>query len=176
MKVSHAISLGLITLLFSTLNTQAMANAPTAAPPPPPDQMVQLSSVGHLVTHDKRISRFKALVHQAKLESVLHAHGAMTLFAPSNEALAELPKSISHKLEHDVKFRKAFIMSHLFSGKMSTDFLKKTDTIRAMTAREYIIRKESDAVLVGNQSFLAHDINASNGMLHIVNGPLAQAD
>ncbi len=165
--------LGLMTFLLSP---QAMANAPTAAPPPAPSQMVKLSSMGHLVNHDKRISTFKTLLHQAKLESVLNAHGAMTLFAPSNEALGELPKSITHKLEHDAKFRKAFIMSHVFAGKMSTDFLRKTDTIRALTAREYMIRKENNTLLVDNQSFLAQDINASNGMLHIVNGPLIQAD
>lgn len=141
-----------------------------------PTPIVDLQPVGTLVTNDQRISHFRDMIKAAKLENVFNAHGAFTVFAPSNKALTSLPNDIARKIEKDAKYRKDFILSHIFPGKMSTEFLKKTDAIRALSTHKFLVRDDERQLMVNNHSFLAQDINASNGILHIVDGPFLQKD
>ena len=59
---------------------------------------------------------------------------------------------------------------------MSTEFLKKTDAIRALSTHKFLVRDDERQLMVNNHGFLAQDINASNGILHIVDGPFLQKD
>lgn len=129
-----------------------------------------LKPMGTLIASDNRLTNFRDLIQQAELESVLNAYGAFTVFAPSNKALADLPKKVLNQLKDDVKYRKNFILSHIFPGKMSSDFLKQTDTIRALSTRNIMLVNDEKNFLINNSPLMASDINASNGVIHIVSG------
>ena len=133
---------------------------------------VRLQPMGTLIVNDKRLSHFRDLVRDAKLEGLLNANGAFTVFAPNNEARASLPEATQNRLKEDTQYRKKFIMSHVFPGKMTTDFLKTTDAIRALSTHNVLLVNDNNTLRINNVPLLTTDINASNGVIHIVSNPL----
>ncbi len=173
MKLNHHFTLTTCILVLSA--TPGLAQTPSSAPPDfkiAAAEDISLQPMGTIILNDRRLTRFRDLVHRAKLESILNAQGAFTVFAPINAAITNLPDKTQKLLKEDTQYRKAFIMSHVFPGKMTSDFLKKTDAIRSLSTREVLLTNDKNEFLINNFPLVTTDINASNGVLHIVSGSL----
>ncbi len=134
-------------------------------------KLMDLKPMGTLIHNDKRVSKFSELLHDAKMQYILNQPGAMTVFAPTNKAMAELDADFSDKVWKDPQTRKAFIMSHIFAGKMTSDYLPKVDSLRSLSERKVLISNKEEGLagmLINGASIVTTDINASNGVIHLV--------
>ncbi len=116
-------------------------------------------------------STLVAALQAAELVEALSGEGPFTVFAPTNEAFAQLPDGTLEMLllpENKDKLV-AILTYHVVPGKvMAADVVTLTEatTLQGDT----IAISASDAgVTVDGASVVATDIEASNGVIHVIN-------
>lgn len=101
--------------------------------------------------------------------SMLQEDGPYTVFAPSDEAFAKLPKGTVEDLlkpENKKKLGKLLAYHVIESKIMAADLT----SMMAKTANgaELDIKVTSDAVTVNNAKVVTADVKASNGVIHVI--------
>jgi uncharacterized surface protein with fasciclin (FAS1) repeats len=110
-----------------------------------------------------------AAVQAAQLENVLVNAGPLTVFAPTNEAFAALPSGTVEELvrpENKQKLAK-IVTSHAAPGKFTLEHLKDGDQLYMATGH-YVPVEVRDGVTYVNGARILATIDASNGVVHVV--------
>jgi uncharacterized surface protein with fasciclin (FAS1) repeats len=114
-----------------------------------------------------------AAVTAADLVETLSSEGPFTVFAPTDDAFAALPEGLVDclLLEENVDALSAILTYHVVSGQvMSTDL---TDGPVATVQGEEITVDLSDGVTLNDSvTVAAADVEASNGVIHVIDGVL----
>lgn len=114
--------------------------------------------------------QFKTLVkaiQAAELVDTLNGAGPFTVFAPTDEAFAKLPAGDLDALLKDKAKLKAVLTYHVVSGKvMAADVvkLKEAKTVNGQT----VTIDAKDGVKVNDAKVTKTDIEASNGVIHVI--------
>lgn len=110
-----------------------------------------------------------AAVQAAELVDTLKGDGPFTVFAPTDEAFAALPEgTVEDLLKPENKDQLVAILTyHVVPGKvMSTDL---SDDMSAATVQGGDVTIDLDSgVMVNDASVVAADIEASNGVIHVI--------
>jgi uncharacterized surface protein with fasciclin (FAS1) repeats len=110
-----------------------------------------------------------AAVQAAGLVDTLKGEGPFTVFAPTDEAFAALPEGTveSLLLPENKDQLVAILTYHVVPGKvMSTDL---TDDMEAATVQGSSVTIDLDnGVMVENANVTTADIEASNGVIHVI--------
>jgi uncharacterized surface protein with fasciclin (FAS1) repeats len=110
-----------------------------------------------------------AAVGAADLVDVLKSDGPFTVFAPTDAAFAALPAgTVENLLKPENKDQLIAILTyHVVSGKvMSTDLV---DDMMAATVQGSSITIDLDnGVMVDNATIVIADIEATNGVIHVI--------
>jgi uncharacterized surface protein with fasciclin (FAS1) repeats len=124
------------------------------------DTAIEAGSFGTLV----------AAVQAAGLVDTLKGEGPFTVFAPTDEAFAALPEGTveSLLLPENKDQLIAILTYHVIAGKvMSTDLV---DDMEAATVQGSTVTIDLDnGVMVEDASVVTADIEASNGVIHVIN-------
>lgn len=114
-------------------------------------------------------STLLAAAEAAGLVDTLKSEGPFTVFAPTDEAFAALPEgTVADLLKPENKEMLAGILTyHVIAGKvMSTDL---TDDMEATTVQGTTVMIDLDTgVMVDDANVTAADIEASNGVIHVI--------
>lgn len=108
-----------------------------------------------------------AAVQAAGLVETLSSKGPFTVFAPTDEAFAKLPKGTVESLLKDKAKLTSILTYHVVSGKvMSKDVmnLKKAKTVQGQD----IMIDTKSGVKVNNANVVKTDIETSNGVIHVI--------
>lgn len=108
-----------------------------------------------------------AAVQAAGLVDTLKGEGPFTVFAPTDEAFAALPEGTVEALLADPEALAAILTYHVVAGKvMSTDL---TNGMMAATVNgaDVTIMTEG-GVMVNDANVISADIEASNGVIHVI--------
>jgi len=118
---------------------------------------------------------FKTLVkavQAAGLVDTLKGKGPFTVFAPTDDAFAKLPKGTVEGLLKDVPKLKAVLTYHVVPGKvMSSDVVKLTS---AKTVQGQNIKIDASklhlhkSVKVNDANIIKADITTDNGVIHVI--------
>lgn len=109
-----------------------------------------------------------AAAEAAGLVDALSGEGPLTVFAPTDEAFAKLPDGTVEGLLQDTDTLKGILLYHVVEGKvMSTDL---TDDMKAPTLNggATVTIDLDDGVMVNNATVVTPDIEASNGVIHVI--------
>ena len=103
----------------------------------------------------------------AGLVDTLSGPGPFTVFAPTDEAFAELPAGTLEGLLKDVPRLKQILLYHVVPGKnMAADVVKMS---KAKTAEGRSVRiSTSDGVKVDGANVVKADVPAANGVIHVI--------
>jgi uncharacterized surface protein with fasciclin (FAS1) repeats len=134
---------------------------------------VILPSSDDIVAIAKEAGTFKTLLAAAKaagLAEALSGKGPLTVFAPTDEAFAKLPKgTVASLLKPENKAKLAAILKyHVVAGRVySGDAVaaKKATTLQGGSVR---ITVTNGKAKVNNANLIATDIDASNGVIHVI--------
>ena len=116
---------------------------------------------------------FKTLVTAVKaagLVETLKGKGPFTVFAPTDEAFAKLPAgTVENLLKPENKNQLVAILTyHVVSGKvMSKDLAGKKTMAKSVEGGEISV-DATDGVKVDNAKVVTPDIEASNGIIHVI--------
>lgn len=110
---------------------------------------------------------FTGAVAEAGLEEALKEMGPYTIFAPTDQAFAKIPKNkLDDLLKPENKERlQTLLKNHIVPGKLKANELKTLSQTKSTTGEE--LKIESRAGLWINEArVVSPDLEASNGVLH----------
>jgi uncharacterized surface protein with fasciclin (FAS1) repeats len=119
--------------------------------------------------------KFKTLVtavQAAELVDTLKGKGPFTVFAPTDEAFAKLPKGTLEGLLKDKKGLAAVLTYHVVPGKvMAADVLKLT-TAKTAQGQSIDIVAKKNGVTINGVNVIMTDIVCTNGVIHVIDAVL----
>ena len=139
--------------------------------PAPPQNIVQLAeSVPDL-------SFLVQLVGAAGLVDILSGPGPFTVFAPTNEAFFALDAYDRNKLQDPAfKAQLVEILSyHVVAGDILAKDLSDGEIVRTVEGENVTVHINGSSVLINDAQVVVADVNASNGVVHIVDKVLFPA-
>jgi uncharacterized surface protein with fasciclin (FAS1) repeats len=116
---------------------------------------------------------FKTLakaLQAADLVDTLKGAGPFTVFAPTDEAFAKLPPETLNELlkpENKSKLRR-ILTYHVVPGRVSSSDVARLRSTKAVSGDTIGIDKGADAVTVDGARVLKTDVQASNGLIHVI--------
>lgn len=114
-----------------------------------------------------------AAVQAAGLEETLRGNGPFTVFAPTDEAFAKLPAgTVEDLLRPENRDKLVQILTfHVVPGKVrSTGLRGKQVYADTVEGGKVLVNATSDSAIFVNGAYVeAADINARNGVIHVIN-------
>lgn len=106
----------------------------------------------------------------ADLTDVLKGAGPYTLFAPTDEAFAKLPKgTLEGWLKPENKAQLISVLKyHVMPGRASTEEVAKLGNAKSMQGEAIHIARSDSQVTVEGAHLIGKDIRSSNGMIHAI--------
>lgn len=116
---------------------------------------------------------FKTLVKAvgaAGLVQTLKGTGPFTVFAPTDDAFAKLPKGTVEALLKDVPKLKSILTYHVVAGKVMAADAKKLTTAKTVQGQNISIKVDPKKgnVIINDATVVKADIVASNGVIHVI--------
>ncbi len=111
-----------------------------------------------------------AALGAADLVDTLKGDGPFTVFAPTDEAFAKLPEgTVENLLKPENRDQLVAILTyHVVAGEVLAADVVKLDKAMTVNGASVAIRVADGDVMVDNASVIATDINASNGVIHVI--------
>ncbi|MGQ4647215.1 fasciclin domain-containing protein [Lyngbya aestuarii] len=106
-------------------------------------------------------------VKAAGLVETLKSPGPFTVFAPNDEAFAKLPPGTIQTLVQNIPQLARILTYHVVSGKLTKADLEQVDSVTSVEGSPIRI-DTSDGFEVKNATVLAADIEADNGIIHVI--------
>jgi uncharacterized surface protein with fasciclin (FAS1) repeats len=114
-----------------------------------------------------------AAVQAAELVEVLSGEGPFTVFAPTDAAFAALPEgTVENLLKPENKDQLVAVLTyHVVPGKvMSSDV--SAGEVATVNGKPITVSVEGESVKVNNANVIAVDVDASNGVIHVIDAVL----
>ena len=160
--MKHILTLALLTTLGGLFAGCQAADKPNNSEAKHGDIVAVASGAGSFNT-------LTAALKAAGLAETLQGPGPFTVFAPTDEAFAKLPKGTLEdllKLENKAKLA-GILTYHVLPGKvMAADVT--TMKAKTVNGQELDVRVNDGKVMVGNATVTKTDIAASNGVIHVI--------
>ncbi len=121
---------------------------------------------------------FKTLLtalEAADLTGALQTAGPFTVFAPTDDAFAKLPKGTVESLLKDKEKLKAILTYHVVSGEVLAKDVVKLGEARTLQGQTVKI-DTSNGVKVDKANVVKTDVKATNGVIHVVDSVLLPSD
>jgi len=109
-----------------------------------------------------------AAVQAAGLVDTLKSPGPFTVFAPTDEAFAQLPPGTIHTLLQNIPQLARILTYHVVPGKLMAADIAKLDSLTSVEGSPIRV-STSNGFEVKNATVLAPDIEADNGVIHVIN-------
>ena len=115
--------------------------------------------------------KFKVLAKaltEAGLVDTLKGKGPFTVFAPTDEAFAKVPKEVLEGLLKDKDKLIAVLTYHVVPGKVMAADVVKLKSAKSVQGSPIKITVEDGKVMVNQAKVLKTDITTSNGVIHVI--------
>lgn len=113
------------------------------------------------------LSRFFWMVQAIGLEERLVEMDLYTVFAPDNSALDRLPEESRKALFEVTHMLESPLLNHIAPGILDAVDLIRQGTVKTLGGLSLAV-EQNDTLRVGGARIIKPDIQADNGMLHIV--------
>jgi uncharacterized surface protein with fasciclin (FAS1) repeats len=103
----------------------------------------------------------------AGLVEVLKGDGPFTVFAPTDEAFAKLPKGTVEALLKDKKKLASVLTYHVVPGSVKAADVAGMDSAKTVQGQKLMI-DSSEGVMINNAKVVKADIVCTNGVIHVI--------
>jgi uncharacterized surface protein with fasciclin (FAS1) repeats len=132
-----------------------------------------------LATQSSNLSTFARLIEVANLGAALRTEGPFTIFAPTNEAFAELPGG---KLEYLMQPENReelvnILQAHVLPARVLSSQFTSAQRIGTPDGKQILIdTDQARGVTIGGAPIVRANVEASNGIIHVVNRIVTPTD
>jgi uncharacterized surface protein with fasciclin (FAS1) repeats len=119
--------------------------------------------------------QFKTLVtavKAAELVEVLKGEGPFTVFAPTDEAFAKVPKAQLEALLKDKKKLQGVLTYHVVPGKVMAADVVKLTSAKTVQGDQIAIQVSDGKVKLNNANVVKTDVECANGVIHVIDAVL----
>lgn len=133
-------------------------------------QNLNNQNIVELASETESLSTLVAAVQAAGLVETLQGDGPFTVFAPTNQAFAALPEGTveSLLLEENRDQLIKILTYHVVSGKVMSGDLSDGMMAETVEGSQIEVSISGYGVEIDNASVLQADIEASNGVVHLI--------
>jgi uncharacterized surface protein with fasciclin (FAS1) repeats len=148
------------------------ATATTAAPAPSGNPDIVDAAVAN-----GSFNTLVAAVTAAELVEVLKGEGPFTVFAPTDDAFANVPGVTIEALLHDTPVLAGVLTYHVLPGKFMSSDLTVGEKFPTAAGPNVLIKAGPNGGLkINNANVIASDIVVSNGVIHVVDSVIFPED
>lgn len=124
-------------------------------------------NIVQIASGNKDFSTLVSLLQKADLVKTLEGNGPFTVFAPTNEAFAAIPKDQLDALASNPEMLKSVLLYHVVSGDVTSDKIQP-GMVATAEGKSINVTKKDGKVFVNNAEVVKADIKASNGVIHVI--------
>jgi transforming growth factor-beta-induced protein len=167
--VMHRIRL-FLPILAAVVLSVAVASPLASARPAADGNIVQTAvAAGKFTT-------LASLLTQSGLADTLSSGGPYTVFAPTDEAFAKVPKATLDALAADPAKLKSVLLYHVVSGNVGSADVVKLTSAKTLDGKSVAIKVSNGSVFIDAAKVTTPDVAATNGVIHIVDSVLMPAE
>lgn len=118
------------------------------------------------------------LMENLDLAEDLRGFGPFMVFAPTDEAFAAVPADLMADLQNDRELMAKVLAYHVVRVRTPTraDEITGTSALRTLERSLIEIKRQGDDILVNEASVIEADIEAANGVIHVIDSVLIPPD
>ena len=125
-------------------------------------------SIADIVANDPNFSTLLAAVQAAGLTETLATAGPFTVFAPTNAAFAKVPRDQLNALLNDREQLRQVLLYHVIPARVTSGQVVRLNAAKTAQGANVNIAVSGSRVRVNNANVTAVDVNASNGVIHVI--------
>ncbi|AFZ69555.1 fasciclin domain-containing protein [Deinococcus peraridilitoris] len=129
-------------------------------------------SIAWTVQRDARLSTLARLLTLTNLDVSLNDDGQYTLLAPTDNAFAQIPAAQLEALTRDRAALTQLLRYHLLPNRHAADTLGRLRQERTLQGAAISATPAGNTVRFNNATVVAADINANNGVIHLIDAVL----
>ena len=130
-------------------------------------------TIVEIAASDERFSTLVAAVQAAGLVDTLNSDGPFTVFAPTNDAFEVLLSDLGLSAEEllaDTDLLTTVLTYHVVASEFFAKHVLAASTLRTLQGEDITVDAEN--VKVNDSNLIATDIDASNGVIHVIDAVL----
>lgn len=128
----------------------------------------KLSDIVDTAVASGKFNTLVAAVKAAGLVETLKGDGPFTVFAPTDEAFAKIPKDKLEALLKDKEQLTAILTYHVVPGQVLAADVVKLDSAKTVQGSKVAITSSGGTVKVDNAKVIKTDIRCANGVIHVI--------
>lgn len=117
---------------------------------------------------DGRFTTLVTAVQAAGLEDTLRSEGPFTVFAPTDDAFAALPAGTIQSLLRDIPTLSDILLYHVVSGEVYASDVVNLASATTVQGQPVAITVQDGSVFVNDAEVIITDVQASNGVIHVI--------
>ena len=130
--------------------------------------VAQAQTIVDVAAGNDDFSTLVTAVQAAGLVDTLSSEGPFTVFAPTNAAFEALPEGTVEALLADIDTLTAILTYHVVAGAVFAEDVVGIDAATSVQGEEIDVTVDGGNVMVNNANVVATDIEASNGVIHVI--------
>jgi transforming growth factor-beta-induced protein len=180
LRATLVLGLAVVPVACGTADDADMSDDPSAEAPMTTEGQTQATmdaqaEPGSIVDVASEAGTFETLLAAAAaagLVETLDTGGPFTLFAPTDAAFAALPEGTLDSLLADPDALRDILLYHVVSGRVTAADVVTLDEATSLQGESIAIMVHDGAVMVNDANVTATDIEASNGIIHVIDAVL----
>ncbi|MCA6612963.1 MAG: fasciclin domain-containing protein [Pseudanabaena sp. M158S2SP1A06QC] len=176
------------TATFAIATVSILANVPSlaladtstiSAKPTKLSEVTKKQNIVEIASSNNSFTTLVAAVKAAGLVDTLSGKGPFTVFAPTNEAFAKLPKgTVDFLLKPENKAALLKVLTyHVVPGTIyAKDIQSGSTLVKTVDGSSIKVTKTNKNVVIDNSKVIKADVKASNGVIHVINNVLLPPD
>jgi transforming growth factor-beta-induced protein len=166
-KLFSAIAAALVIFSIVGASSVAFAQTQTTTATAQPKQ-----TIAETLTNNTTFTQLASLLKKANLTDVLNGPGNYTLFAPTNAAFAKVNASTLADLQNNTTALRTLLLYHVVPTKLFASDFTGSGTLTTVNGLSVPYSVNGTTIQVGNATVTKADINATNGVIHVIDGVL----
>lgn len=157
----------------ATANSNEQSTAPAGGQESVIDDVSQ-KDVVKIAVGSKDHTTLVAALQQAEYVNDLSNAGPFTVFAPTNDAFAKIPKeTLDNLMKPENKAQLQHILEyHVSVGVFKTEMMQEGQTINQANLKDITLSVKDGKVMVNNTANIVASVPASNGIIHVIDAVL----
>ena len=112
------------------------------------------------------------LISDADLVTVMKGPGPYTVFAPTDEAFAKVPKDVLDGLAKNKAKLQEVLKYHVLTSKWTTDDIKLVKQTGTAQGKPVTFAGTAGALTVNGAKIVKPNVDCTNGMIHVIDSVL----
>ena len=132
----------------------------------------ETGTIVEVVATSENLSTLATAIETAGLEETLSGDGPFTVFAPTNAAFEDLAEGVSTLLNNNEALAEVLSYHVVEERYMASDLANMTSVPTLLADGNLTINATDSSVMVNDAMIIQTDIEASNGVVHVIDAVL----